>query len=243
MKTAFKSILLALAVGTTSSHAAALYYTAGHGDLGIAYAGSGEFELHYHIHESSVVDGVALGADTEFEPGELVVSVANPSLPRPSDASYGFMGVIAGAPVWTLPEVEDPARPTFGIGSEELDPLDFTGNLTLSLLSVSGPGAFSLWEDDGFGGAIARLASADGITGADSLGLTPGGHSHFNWSFTQPGIYEIMFQVDGIHAIDGAATGTATYTFEVAPEPSRAVFAGLGLAALILRRRRRTATV
>lgn len=235
MKTAFQSVLLALAVASSAN--AASLYTSGHGDLGIAYDG-GAFELHQHLHAGAVVDGLTLVDEAEYAPDELVISVSNPSLPRPADSSFGFMGVIAGAPIWTLPAVQDLDRPFYSIASEELDPSDFTGNLTLTLLGMSGPGDFSLWEEDGFGGANALFATSDGIGPADILSLTPGDHSHFNWSFTQPGLYELTFKVDGIHNLDGAATDTATYTFQVTPEPSRALFAGMGLTGLIMRRRR-----
>lgn len=56
------------------------------------------------------------------------------------DASYGFMGVIAGAPVWPLPETQDPSRPFYDIGSEKLDTANFNGNLALPL---RGAGAIS----------------------------------------------------------------------------------------------------
>ena len=231
--------LLLLACGISQ---AASIYTSGHGDLGIAYAGPGELELHHHIHLGSVVDGLPLGADDEYQPADLIVTVANPSAPRQAGAAFDFIGVVTGQPVWHLPQTEDISKPFYGIGSEELDPFDWTGNLTLTLLSITAPGGgyFSLWQDDGLGGVGSVLwATSDGITGADAFNLTPGGHAHYNWSFTQPGIYQIEVKVNGVHSLDGAAEDTEFFTFHVAPEPSRAMLMFVGMTGLMLRRRRK----
>lgn len=220
---------------------AASIYTSGHGDLGIAYDGG--LELHHHIHDGSVVDGVAVNNPPdgeEFVPADLIVTVANPSAPRQAGAAFDFIGVITGQPVWTLPEIQDGSRPFYGIGSEELNPLDWTGNLTLTLLSMNAPvgGHFSLWQDDGGGGADVFMATSNGISGLDAYSFTAGDHAHFNWAFTLPGLYELEFQVTGTHVGDGAQSDTAFFSFQVAPEPSRALFLMLGMTGVVLRRRR-----
>jgi len=223
-----------------SAHAAALY-TAGHGDIGIAYDGG--LEPHVHIHDGSIVDGSPVNnppGGVEFAPDEVLIFVSNPSAARPAGAQWDYIGVSAGSPIWFLPQTEDPAKPWLGIASEELDPLDWTGPLTLTLNAVAGPagGAFSLYDVDGFGVPTAHMATSDGITGADALSLTAGGHSHFNFSFTQPGLYDVTFTVTGTHAVDGPQSATATYSFGVTvPEPSAALL-GLAAAGLLIRRRR-----
>jgi surface-anchored protein len=230
--TLFLSIL-SLWGGSTQ---AASIYTSGHGDFGIGY--NGGFELHYHLHSGAVVDGVALIADDEYDPGDLIVTVGNITEARPVGAGYNFIGVAAGTQVWNLPQIENVSLPFFGLGSEELDPLDFVGSLTLKLTAMSGPGAFSMWDDNG-GSPISVFATSDGITGADSLVLTPGGHDHYNWTFTQWGLYELTFEVSGEHGLDGIGSDTATYSFYIVPEPSRAVLLVGSLIGLTLRRNRR----
>ncbi len=237
MKTTFYTLALGLML--SASTASAAVYSLGHADFGIGYDGG--FELHHHVHNGSTVNGSAIIGDAEFAPGDLTVLVPFITENRPAGAQYDFLGVSAGIPVWTLPEIENVNKPFYGVGSEELDPLDFSGDLTLQLLSVvSAPsgGDFSLWQDNG-GSPVVLFATSDGVDGSDSFLLTtPGGHEHFNWSFTKPGIYQLEFQVSGNHLGDGFGSDTQTFTFQAAPEPSKAVFAGLGLGFVFFRRRR-----
>jgi surface-anchored protein/MYXO-CTERM domain-containing protein len=230
--------ILAFTLLSLGNASAAAIYSLGHADFGIGYDGG--FELHHHVHAGSTVNGSAILEDAEFAPGDLTVLVPFITESRPEGSQYNFLGVSAGIPVWTLPEVEDVSKPFYGLGSEELVPAHFTGDLTFQLLSVvSAPagGHFSLWRDNG-GSPIERFATSNGVDGSDSFQLTPGGHEHYNWSFTQPGVYELSFRVSGTHGIDGFGSDTQTFSFEVAPEPSKALFAGVGLGAILFRRRR-----
>ncbi len=236
MKTSLPAFALGLLLSASSASAAV--YSLGHADFGIGYDGG--FELHHHIHDGSTVNGSAIVGDAEFAPGDLTVLVPFITENRPAGAQYDFLGVSAGIPVWTLPEVENVNKPFYGVGSEELDALDFTGQLSLQLLSVvSAPlgGDFSLWQDNG-GSPVVRFATSNGVDGSDSFLLTPGGHEHYNWSFTKAGTYELQFKVSGTHNIDGYGEDIQTFTFEVVPEPSKALFAGVGFGFVLFRRRR-----
>jgi len=236
MKTSLPAFALGLLLSASSASAAV--YSLGHADFGIGYDGG--FELHHHIHDGSTVNGSAIVGDAEFAPGDLTVLVPFITENRPAGAQYDFLGVSAGIPVWTLPEVENVNKPFYGLGSEELDALDFTGQLSLQLLSVvSAPlgGDFSLWQDNG-GSPVVRFATSNGVDGSDSFLLTPGGHEHYNWSFTKAGTYELQFKVSGTHNIDGYGEDIQTFTFEVVPEPSKALFAGVGFGFVLFRRRR-----
>lgn len=231
--------LLTLAATGTLTHAAALY-TAGHGDIGIAYE-AGALEPHVHIHDGSIVNGIPVNNPpdgAEFAPDEVVIFVSNPSVARPSGASWDFLGTPSGNPVWFLPQTEDPAKPWLGIASEELNPLEWTGPLTITLTGFSGPGHFSLYNTDAFGTPTVRMASSDGLSGADALSHTAGSHFHSNYAFTAPGMYDVTFLISGTHAVDGAVSASATYTFGVTvPEPGSAVL-GLLAGSMLLRRRR-----
>ncbi len=236
MKSTLHTIDFALlSVGTAG---ATSVYSLGHADFGIGYDGG--FELHHHVHDGATVNGSTIVGDAEFGPGDLAVLVPFITENRPAGSQYDFLGVSSGIPVWTLPEIENVNKPFYGLGSEELDPLDFAGSLTLELVNViSAPagGNFSLWQDNG-GTPLVRFATSDGIDGLDSFLISPGGHEHYNWSFTQPGIYELEFRVSGTHNVDGLGSDTATFSFAVAPEPSKALFAGVGFGFVLFRRRR-----
>ncbi len=236
-----------LAVGTLSllAHAsvtAAAIYTSGHGDLGIAYE-SGELEPHIHLHDGSVVDGIPVSNPPdgiEFAPDEAIIFVADPSIPRPTGGQWDFLGAASGSPVWILPQGEDPAKPFFGIASEELAASEWP-TLSLSLISLDGPagGHFSVYQIDAFGTPLIKFDTSDGIGGDDTLPLIVGSHDHYNWAFTQPGVYGATFSVNGTHLIDGPKSAAATFSFGVTqvPEPSTTLALGLGVALALGRRR------
>ena len=234
-----KLTLAALTLSAFPAVGAALY-TSGHGDIGIAYD-AGALEPHVHLHDGTVVNGMPVNNPPdgeEYAPEDIVMFVSNPSVARPAGAQWDFIGTSASNPVWFLPQTEDVNKPWLGIASEELDPLDWTGPLTITLTGVSGPGDFSLYNTDVFGVPTVRMASSNGITGADVVSHAAGSHYHANYAFTAPGMYEVTFLISGTHSTDGAVSASATYTFGVTvPEPGSAAL-GLLAAATLLRRRR-----
>lgn len=221
-------------------HAADLYES-GHADIGVGYD-AGALDPHWHAHGGTVVNGAPLPGDTEYAPDELVAFVPDPSINRPPGAQWDFLGTPAGSPLWFLPQGENPAKPFLGIASEELDPADWS-SLTLSLAGFSGPagGEFSLWQSDVFGTPVVGMATADGVDAGDRISMTVGGHDHFNYGFTQPGVYEITLQWDGVHQTDGPVTTSATYGFAVqaVPEPGTTTLLVLGAMGCLVARRRR----
>jgi surface-anchored protein len=221
----------ALAIGLNASAQTTLWQ--GHADVGVNYE-SGAWDLHVHHHD--------LG---EFEPGEVIlgVDITGAHQTVPAGAQWSFLGS-PGASVWVLPQNYNPALLFLGLGTEELADGIFVGDtVTLSLVGVSGPGNFSVYTTSGLGTPTVRMNSGDGISGADSIALLAGGHTHVNWAFTAPGTYQVDFSATGELAGGGGLTssGPVTYTFEVAPipEPGSAAVLGLGLAALALARAKR----
>jgi surface-anchored protein len=234
------SALLILALSSTASHAASIF-SADHGDFGIAYDG-GALDLHYHLGPDAIVDGIPVGNDpdgAEFAPDAILTLVPEPAASRPAGAAWDFLGSPASAPIWFLPQSEDPQKPFFGIGSEELDPADWS-SLSLRLTAMSAPasGNFSLYQTNGFGSPIVQITTANGIDGSDSFNLSIGGHAHHNWAFTAPGRYDLSFTASGIHLTDGPVSGSGTFSFIVIPEPAAASLS-LATASLLLFRRRR----
>lgn len=206
------------------------FIPSGHVDIGFGYE-VGVFDLHVHRAEP---------VDQEFKPGEAVFAIGPASAGvSPGGAFTGFLGA-AGTPVWVLRTTENEQLPFLGFDTEELSASDWQGNISLSLKSVSGPGAFSVWGVGGFGAPDLKMSTVDGITAGDRLLLVPGSHGHFNVGFSAPGDYLVTLEASGTHLIDGPRTSDpATYRFQVVPEPSTwtlAVTGGL-VGALALRSR------
>lgn len=203
--------------------------SSGHVDIGIGYA-SGAFDLHVHQEEPF---------EAEFEPSEVLLRLGPASQTTAPGGAFSFLGP-AGSPVWILPATEVEGLPFLGFGTEELDPADWTGNLTLTLKAVSGPGTFSLWDVNAFGSPQLLMSSHDGIGAGESLLRPAGSHGHYHLGFSQPGVYGLTFEASGTHAVDGPRlSGPVEYRFEVVPEPHEYALLGLGLAALLWARRRR----
>ena len=228
---------------------AANLFTAEHGDVwGIGYE-DGELEPHVHI-EGGVVNGVFVDEE-EYHADEIITVVPQSTFDyissnggRPGGSEWDAIGVAAGEGFYFLPQAsagvggaDALGTPFVGIGTEELEVGDWASAISIQLLSVSGPGEFSIWQD----GLSANffMSTADGIDGNDVFTQAAGGHGHVNWGFTQVGNYDITVRVSGDHAIDGLKSSDATFTFSVIPEPSTSLFALFGTGLLILRRRKK----
>ena len=160
----------------------------------------------------------------EFEAADLIVNVpTGTTLVRPSGASFDPIGVPAGQRINVMPQTEAASEAAgvvfLGWGAEELTAADWNGDLTWTLVGVSGPGAFSVYES-GLTPTF-RMASSDGISAADSLTVEAGHHEHFNLGFSKPGTYQIQLAVSGTHNTAGAVSTTNTITFDVAATPFR----------------------
>lgn len=187
------------------------FIASGHVDIGIGYREKA-FDLHVHREEPMT---------QEFAPGEAVFAVGPAAAGvSPGGAYAGFLGA-AGSPIWVLRTTENEQLPFLGFGTEELTAADWSGNISLSLKAVTGPGTFSVWGVSGFGAPELKMTSVDGISANDRLLLVPGSHGHFNVGFSAPGDYLVTLEASGNHLIDGLRiSDTATYRFQVVPEPS-----------------------
>jgi surface-anchored protein len=240
-RTILATCLTALA---TLPASAALLYTQGHGDIGIAYD-AGFWDLHIHLHQFAVVGGIPLATDAEYGPNEITIAVPNPSVPRPAGSSFSPIGIEAGQPMWFLPQTQDVNKPFFGFATEELTPADWTSNVALKLTGISGTGVsaggfLALWKTDGFGQKTFNWTSADGLDSSDVLDLIPGTHAHFSMAFTKAGTYDITVEARATHVDGDEIVGSATYSFEVVPVPEPATtFIGMACIGIATLRRNR----
>ena len=231
---------IGLALISLPVSAATLYhYTAGHLDgPAFGYVSAAEaagdftltqgFEPHLHNHGGStgaVINGSVETNETEYEPGDVTLVVAETSTISFNSVNY----------YWLPQDETDSANQGvgfLGIGIEELNPADWVGGtVTISLVNISGPGNVTSWQD-GFPNANIFFDSA-----GDSITIPAGSHTHFNWGFAVQGDYKLEFAISGNHVDDGLQSKAASYNFQVVPEPSSITLAALGAVALLRRRR------
>lgn len=187
------------------------------------------FEPHFHNEggpNGAIVDGVRMEEEGEFEADEAILKVALTSTTTLNGNTYFWL---PDDPIAAL----NNDVPFVGIGLEELEVADWAGALTLRLSGFSGPGKFLLWTSDVFGDPAILLDSEDL---SKTFQLAAGSHSHFNWGFSEAGIYELTFAISGAHVTEGAVNGAGTFLLAV-PEPSTALLGALGALALLRRRR------
>lgn len=220
------ALVCASAVCLASNDASAVVYSHGHGDIRFRLNGSALYQA-VHLDPESIIDGGEAGNapdGMDYLTSAVTVRVPEPTFARPDGSEWAFIGNEPGDPVWFIPEIQEFDRPWLGISTEELNPAPWS-NFRLRLTSVSGPpgGDFSLSDSSGLLFATVFFATSDGIDAADQFEPFLGSHAHYSWLFTKPGTYEVTLQATGQHATAGSLMSSATYRFDVIPEPSTSV--------------------
>jgi surface-anchored protein len=248
-----------LAVMATSAHAQVKEYSAGHGDIGLAFHDEGngpELELHWHFDGSGILDGAR--ADTltgfdpddgiEFEPDEIAILVTDANKMVLGQA-YSWLGNVASDEIWILPQSNVPGRPFLSLAGEELSNATFS-DASLFLIDVTGPGNFAAGQFNGFTPEPIWVSNNGfGIDDEINIGVGDGAHDHFFYAFTQPGIYDIELTGEADLIAGGSETDTGTFRFVVGnvtaiPEPSSwAVLAAVTGGLVCFRRRKRASTL
>ena len=213
-----------LATAPTARSGVIPVYADGHCDLGAEYrAAEQELHLHYLFHTGSPgLDEDGNPLEGKYAPSELHTRVSDETKTTvPSGTAYGFLGVPAGSDVWILPQGNMPGQPYLGFGTEELDWDDWSTLISYTLVSVDGPGEFSMWMSQPFGDPIVHWATSDGIVDdgeyTDVYEQPALAHSHANWGFTAEGVYHVQMQLSGTLA-DGTtlvSSDVGTFTFLV----------------------------
>lgn len=218
-------------------------WTAGHAGHKMKYDGS-DFIPVWGAAVGCVVDGVPRTTGGEYALGTLLpVMPLGKSLARPAGSAWDFLGVNAGEDVWIFPAVQDPELPWIGVSTTALSAGDWTSSISISLTAVSGSGVdaggyMSIYEQDAFGQPVVLAQTFGGISGP-GISLPAGsGHLHLNFAFTAPGIYHGTYTISGTHVVNGVETATATYSYQVVPEPATLALLALGGLTVGLRARR-----
>jgi surface-anchored protein len=193
------AILLALAVNY--GRAQGLWLTNQHMDLRFQYdaAASGTNQLNIVL---------------TYDPGPVLVSNhqvyitghTNARRTIPANPDFAFLGP-AGAPVWILPQTQDPLRPYLGISAEDIPDGVFDNPMRMELVAVEGPGNFFAYSVSGAGNPpnVKMMFTNGVVSPAHRIAETLiGSHEHNNWAFSTNGLYRVTFRCVG----SPAGTGT-----------------------------------
>jgi surface-anchored protein len=182
-----------------------------------------ELDLHLHATEgvsSDMFDSAGIPVSEAPAGGALLPVVSAAKTTRPAGTQWDFIGTSAGSALWVLPKSKQTGILFLGIGAEEISAGEVTGPITLTFQSLSGPvgGVFSMWDVGTFGEAIPLVTSGTGFGVANTLSIDAGGHTHFNYGFTTPGLYDVTFRATATLAAGlggGEVAGIGTFRFGV----------------------------
>ncbi|NDD57508.1 MAG: PEP-CTERM sorting domain-containing protein [Verrucomicrobia bacterium] len=188
-----------------------------------------EFALHIHDHVT----------ETHFEAADVILQVNESSyFASPS----GLVGVL-GASSYILPASQEAGMLYGGISAD--GPLGVFQNNRFRIQMVSAgsenPGNFALYRFSGGGTLQVGLQSLGGSVSVNEVTVPIGGHEHWNWGFSAPGIYTFEFKGLGTKSVDLSILETAPeiFTFHVIPEPSSGALVLAGTAVVLALRRMR----
>lgn len=164
---------------------------------------------------------------------------ASTAASRPGNPEFNFLGTLPGGLVWTLPQSQNPQAVWLGI---EASGVGLASPVALTLIDVNGPGNVSLWNSGILTPPSVYWSTVDGLGGADVFHAPLSGHSHFNWSFTAPGLYDLTFSTSAtLTGNQPTPTSTFQARFEVlaVPEPHSGLLLISALLGFAQRRPRR----
>ncbi|MGH3785472.1 MAG: TIGR03773 family transporter-associated surface protein [Pseudonocardiaceae bacterium] len=139
----------------------------------------------------------------------------------PAGDTYRFLGA-AGDPVWVLPQVQRAGIVWPGWNSQDPSVVDgISGPITWTVRSVEGPGTFTLFLNDAFG---APTTIFDGTRRyPQSTAIEPNTHAHGNWTFSKPGVYRLVVEMQATAKNGSALTDTQTLALAVGDADPRQV--------------------
>lgn len=218
-----------------------------HADIGLGYdTVAGQWDLHVHDETN----------DQEYAPDEALFYLGTAARESANTVTSSLLGVSSGSTIWRIRETPRSGVVYLGVSTEETGDIfesytdsdsrlgDIAGTQTgdwvrLQLKSYTGPGQIAVWSSAD-SGPVTWIKTADGISSSDLLFVRDNAHQHFNYAFSQAGLYTITVEASGLIGGTRSFSEETTYYFgvEAVPEPATMIALGAGAAALIARRRR-----
>jgi surface-anchored protein len=185
-----------------------------HVDLNFVYSSGAGFDLQPRDDDNG---GVAYPAHQALLHVDRAAEVA-----RPGGAAYDFTGAAAGERLYALPQGQDfrllyLGFAGYGVPLNAFDRYDASAEsggrvsseqqwVKATLASVKGPGAFSVWQSDLTAPKVFMSTARPSATAGNSLWMNAGGHVHYNFGFTRPGLYQVNLRLSGHLNDDNPAT-------------------------------------
>ncbi|MGL6076337.1 MAG: choice-of-anchor M domain-containing protein [Fimbriiglobus sp.] len=201
-------------------------YSEDHIDLTVNYSNS-QWNLGY---EDETLGAVTTARDT------LIYAPAVAKAAVPTTAAYSFIGAGSSGSAYILPQTQNPDLVFLGVGAEDTFPTSLASYrpnndprvpsspqpwIRLDLMEVRGPGKFSVYQTNAQGQPVNWMATNDGISAKDVIYVAAGGHAHYNFAFTAPGIYEVDMKATGYLAANQTnPTSSETKTFYFSVDPA-----------------------
>jgi surface-anchored protein len=190
-----------------------------HTDLGSRYD-DGKWSLRAYDEENII----------GYKPDRVLLYV-NPigKTTRPAGSSYDFIGVGAGQNYYRISQNITGGLLYLGFNAYEnsafssYDPYvesdgRIRGNwpwIRWHLVSVKGPGHFSIWQSGDEGPLVLMSSFQNGVDPTDSVWIVSRGHIHLNWGFTAKGVYEVELKCSGYVGGQYVESCPQTYYFGV----------------------------
>jgi putative ABC transporter-associated repeat protein len=111
----------------------------------------------------------------------------------PEGDAWRFLGD-PGTPFYQVTQTQQSGLVWPGWSTEGIPLSATTGGVTWSLVDVSGPGRFALYETGAFGQPSVLFTTHDGISAADRVKIPTNTHAHGSWAFSAEGNYCLSMQ-------------------------------------------------
>lgn len=151
---------------------------------------------HGHEGEHGGEGAHGHGHGEELDPACAILKAKDAAeIAVPADPAFSFLGA-EGAPVWVLPQTENPDLLYLGYSTEEIAAGVLEGDsLTFSMLDVEGPGDLIVYSVDEFGTPSVLFDSSASLP--QTATIAAGEHVHINWAFTERGDYSVNWEFVG----------------------------------------------
>lgn len=179
----------------------------GHVDLGPTFV-DGEWRLMIHDDQSRAD---ANATSVWRHPAETVLQVVDAAmLTVPDDPAYAFLGAAPSAPVWVVPQTQNPDAVWVGWNTQDAEVMQsIDRGITLSLIGVEGPGTLTAYLQSGTFGEPEVLWDSRNPD-AQPLWVDVNTHTHANWVFTEPGTYLVGLRAEA-DLVDGTSVSDTQY--------------------------------